>query len=80
MGSDIMLEKGASVEHNELGGLEKDARGGVGVMGTTKLTGSEDEVLLVPAPSTDPRGIIRRPPCPYNAAVLTRARSIESCK
>lgn len=54
MTSDLSLEKGnAQAEHREI--LPGDAPD-VEVMGTTQLNESE-EILLVPAPSADPRGM-----------------------
>jgi hypothetical protein len=50
MASESSLEKGAHGEHNEI--FPDD---GIKVMGTTQLN-DESEILLVPAPSADPRG------------------------
>lgn len=53
MASDLALEKGgAMADHQE---ISEKYDGGNGPMGTTQLNESE-EILLVPAPSADPRG------------------------
>lgn len=52
MASEVALEKGADAHHEE---ILLDDEADTGVMGTTKLNGGED-ILLVPAPSSDPRG------------------------
>lgn len=57
MSSKEDIEKVANVEHNEVAGSDDGVKDASKVMGTTKLT--EDELLLVPAPSADPRGMPR---------------------
>jgi hypothetical protein len=53
MASETIVEKGlAGVDEIELKG--DHGHDGQAVMGTTKL--NEDELLLIPAPSADPRG------------------------
>ena len=54
MANDLELEKGAAIAHLEISPSE-NLDGGNGIMGTTQLNVSE-EILLVPAPSADPRG------------------------
>ena len=74
MASDLRLQKGgAATEHHQIS-ISDD--GGNGIMGTTQLNDSE-ELLLVPAPSSDPRGML----CRNSSTILISAdirRPIES--
>lgn len=54
MASKTDMEKGATVEHNEIAGQKDGPSKDAAIMGTTRLI--ENELLLVPAPSADPRG------------------------
>ncbi|KAK4570280.1 hypothetical protein LTR86_002360 [Recurvomyces mirabilis] len=59
MANEVAAEKGfAGVEHLEIESAN-DATNGMAVMGTTKL--NLDEILLVPAPSSDPRDPLNMP-------------------
>jgi hypothetical protein len=54
MASEIAMEKGvATGEHKEI--FPHDG-GDTTVMGTTQLNDNPEDILLVPAPSSDPRG------------------------
>ena len=58
MANDLSVEKAMGVEHHEVGS-DNDVPA---IMGTTNL--NSDELLLVPAPSSDPRGMDMLTKCP----------------